>query len=571
MNKNRTVFWIIILIPLILVVPVNIVVIHNAQKEMQYLVEERTNESQSYIQSMGNNVERDLQTVEEYMQMLVTQGDECINLKRYSSTSQKGFWSESSKLGKTLKTFLATNSCVGGVIVYFSEADVIVSQSNFGAKEKKKNIDRMTEIVKSDTGSLQLGQSRNWIHYQVEGMDYLGVVTKDENVVCLATVSLNDILDSMKGSMDGESYFHYLSFNNRMLTKEGITEMPEIRDQATVFYKGSEYYDVSKIMLSGNLVLGRMLDKNSLTESTRRLTYPLLILSVLCCLVGPLISLTFIYFVERPLNTLTTTMDRIRNGDRQYRIQLRKKRIYSEFDDLNQDFNNLMDELEASQKALMQKELEEQRVELRYLSEQIRPHFILNALNIVYTYDDEEFPLARKMVLHLTKYFRYLVNLNSDYVYLYDEMEFVKTYLEIQKVRYPDRFVYFAEWEDEVGAAEIPAVVIQTFVENCIKYSIEKDKMLYIMIRAKKIGNDKLQLTIADTGKGFNENTLKDIRNFLHTREYSERLGVGIQNVVKRLHLLYGENYYVGIKNSESGGARVELVLPLIVEEKAVD
>ena len=75
MNKNRTVFWIIILIPLILVVPVNIVVIHNAQKEMQYLVEERTNESQSYIQSMGNNVERDLQTVEEYMQMLVTQGD----------------------------------------------------------------------------------------------------------------------------------------------------------------------------------------------------------------------------------------------------------------------------------------------------------------------------------------------------------------------------------------------------------------------------------------------------------------------------------------------------------------
>ena len=88
--------------------------------------------------------------------------------------------------------------------------------------------------------------------------------------------------------------------------------------------------------------------------------------------------------------------------------------------------------------------------------------------------------------------------------------------------------MYFAEWEDELSEAKIPAVVIQTFVENSIKYSFERDKAIYIVILARQYGEDRIELMISDTGKGFQEETLVKIRRFLESHEYSEELGVGI-------------------------------------------
>ena len=238
----------------------------------------------------------------------------------------------------------------------------------------------------------------------------------------------------------------------------------------------------------------------------------------------------------------------------------------NEFDALNLHFNKMMDELENTKLRLYQEEIDRQKIQLRYLNQQIRPHFVLNALNIIYMWDDNEFPSAKKMIIYLTKYFRYLVNLKSDYVLLWEEMEHAENYLKIQKVRYPSRFTHFVEWEEELRYARIPAVVIQTFVENSIKYGFRKGNTMFLFVLAKRIGKDRIQLLIADTGKGFEPDTLQKIQEFLKTKKYDENMGVGIQNVINRLTILYGGNFEISIYNAVDGGARIEIEIPWIVE-----
>lgn len=567
MTRKRIVFWIIILIPLLFIVPVNVVIIRSAKNEVNRAKEDSFIENKIFVDSIRDSLNKELKSIETYLRLLTVKEEEYTRILGYTDVNEPGFWTTESQLGNELRTFLTINEYAKSATVYLSNLEVCVNRDSFDTNIKKQNLDTFIRILKQEEAPKALDGKGQWLCIQIEDRTYLGVCYRSDAAACLVTVSLDELLNTLSEGIHTDDYIDYFAVEDEMFLSGTGKFDPQEAGAGMIRYKERHYMDARAQILGINLSFGRLLNMERVNKSLAGLERRLMLVSLCSCLVGPVISFIFYIFVERPLKLLADVMERIREGDYKYRIPLREKRFYSEFDYLNYAFNMTLDKLEISQNALFQKELDTQRIQLRYLNQQIRPHFILNALNIIYTYEDNEFPMARQMVLYLTKYFRYLVNLNSDYVYLYDEMGFVKTYLDIQKVRFPDRFVYFAEWEEVIGRAQIPAVIIQTFVENCIKYSFEKDKTIYIVILARKIGNDKLELTIADTGKGFEEEILTKIQKFLQTREYSEEFGVGIQNVVNRLELLYGENYYIDIKNSENGGARVELVLPLLKEE----
>lgn len=118
---------------------------------------------------------------------------------------------------------------------------------------------------------------------------------------------------------------------------------------------------------------------------------------------------------------------------------------------------------------------------MRYLSQQIQPHFVLNTLNILYSYEPEEYPLIQKMILCLSKYFRYIVKVHSDFVELSQELAHIKNYFEIQEARYPEQFDYYVESEEGMDDLLIPPLLIQNFTENSIKYAIDMEKRSVFM------------------------------------------------------------------------------------------
>ena len=227
-----------------------------------------------------------------------------------------------------------------------------------------------------------------------------------------------------------------------------------------------------------------------------------------------------------------------------------------------------MDKVNELEFNLYETRLREQDIQMKYISQQIRPHFILNALNVIYTYDEDEFPLVKKMVIYLVNYFRYIVNLKKDFVELRYEFRHVENYLNIQKERTQNKIDFYVEWEHSVSDVLIPPLILQTFVENSIKYAVSDNK-LYIIIRGYE-EDGKLKIVISDTGQGFGEQTLQSIRTFLETREDDGQLGVGIVNTVQRMDILYHGEESLTVGNTESGGACIEICLPLLRNEEPI-
>ena len=137
-------------------------------------------------------------------------------------------------------------------------------------------------------------------------------------------------------------------------------------------------------------------------------------------------------------------------------------------------------------------------------------------------------------------------------------LEFMK---KIQRERTQNKIDFFVEWEHSVSNVLIPPLILQTFVENSIKYAVNDNK-LFIILRGYE-ENGKLKIRISDTGQGFDEETLRNIRSFLETRVDEGRLGVGIVNTVQRMDILYQGEAELHVGNSPTGGAVTEICLPL--------
>ena len=270
--------------------------------------------------------------------------------------------------------------------------------------------------------------------------------------------------------------------------------------------------------------------------------------------------------ISKPVFQLKDAMERYGNGEVEYRLEERNVHTVDEFDILGQSLNEMMDKVNELEYNLYETKLKEQEINLKYISQQIQPHFILNALNVIYTYKEDEFPLVRKMVVYLVNYFRYIVNLRVDFVELRYEFRHIENYLKIQRERTQNKIDFFVEWEHSVSNVLIPPLILQTFVENSIKYAVNDNK-LFIILRGYE-ENGKLKIRISDTGQGFDEETLRNIRSFLETRVDEGRLGVGIVNTVQRMDILYHGDVELTVGNEESGGACTEICLPLLRKTK---
>ena len=97
-----------------------------------------------------------------------------------------------------------------------------------------------------------------------------------------------------------------------------------------------------------------------------------------------------------PLNQLSSAMKRIEHGDTEFRIT--EKSAGSEFEQINKNFNRMLDEMSELKIDVYEQQLEKEKIRRCFLSQQIQPHFILNAMNILYSYEQDEYPLIQKMI-----------------------------------------------------------------------------------------------------------------------------------------------------------------------------
>ncbi|MFN2168004.1 MAG: sensor histidine kinase, partial [Anaerolineae bacterium] len=201
------------------------------------------------------------------------------------------------------------------------------------------------------------------------------------------------------------------------------------------------------------------------------------------------------------------------------------------------------------------------QAQLKMLRYQLNPHFLFNTLNAISTLIlEHNTDLANTMVTRLSRFLRYsLDNDPMQRVTVAQEMEALKLYLDIEKVRFEERLQLHFDVEDSAETALMPSLLLQPLVENSIKYAIANAiDGGTIAISARVFGGDLL-LSVADDGPGL------DLRNGRLPRGG----GVGLANCRERLKEIYGEDQNFRLSTTEPHGLTINIRLPLEREARA--
>jgi len=218
--------------------------------------------------------------------------------------------------------------------------------------------------------------------------------------------------------------------------------------------------------------------------------------------------------------------------------------------------------LEENEKAIIKIEeisKSERELELKFLKSQIRPHFIHNALNAIISVSRRDPDRARNLLLDFSHYlrtnfdFEHLDNL----VCLEQEIDFIKSYIAIEKARFGDKLII--EYEIEDIKILVPQIILQPLVENAVVHGMRTNKdFVKIKIYVKK-DETNVKLGVIDNGTGVSEEKIREIYE-----DRGSRRGVGLRNINRRLKKIYGTN--IKIKNIESGGCDIYITIPLVEE-----
>jgi two-component system LytT family sensor kinase len=198
--------------------------------------------------------------------------------------------------------------------------------------------------------------------------------------------------------------------------------------------------------------------------------------------------------------------------------------------------------------------------ELRALRSQINPHFLFNALNTIASLVPLEPEKAEQMTVRLSSIFRYvLTHTDRPFTSLDEEIEFLRTLLEIEQIRFGERLSVVFRIEPRTEHASIPSLILQPLVENAIKHGVApKIGKSRIVVEAKRVG-ESLHINIEDDGAGLSRSA--GIQRGTAAR-LGGGMGIGLQNVRDRLSTLYGEAARLTLSEGESTGCRASIVIP---------
>lgn len=215
----------------------------------------------------------------------------------------------------------------------------------------------------------------------------------------------------------------------------------------------------------------------------------------------------------------------------------------------------------SKERELKNLELEAQLADARLnvIKMQLQPHFLFNTLHSIMCLIQDDPSAARKMLDYLKLLFyksfssevRQLVSLD-------DELELIKTYLEIERTRFSDRMNVIWEISPESRSAQVPALMLQPLVENAIKYGISNRIQSGTICLKAEVCNPILILSVEDDGPGFD---LADSQ--------VGKQGLGLKMTRERLFRLY-DAYEFKVQKSELGGAKIEIRIPYSVKESPV-
>lgn len=451
---------------------------------------------------------------------------------------------------------------VQSFFVYAGIPDVLIGDNGTVFSESKvdgflKELrDFSREVCQKDYGTAK------WDYLYAEGNTYIiGWYSRNEKV--LGCVIEMDTVFSMIHEMTQR--YQVLTFMGK---PDGTTIFPEnFQEEGTELDSNdiNENHGIYRYQLG---TLGKLavyiLPDGGIMEDVLELQAILVILITFLMILCAVQVFRYYHSLMRPLQSF---VQGITDLEEEQQLNENGNNNILELEVVSDRFRGLLRKIQSLKIAIYEKELNEKKAELEYMQEQIRPHFFLNCLSLIHGIADAQ---GEEKITYITRvlseYIRYNYRDSDKERNLQEELEHVKKYVELQKLRYGEDAFRFEVIEDaQVGESHIPSLVLQTLVENSVVHAVNLDRMVEISVYiTSEVYEDGkyLYLCVSDTGKGFSPEIMEAIEKDLPI-VYNGRKHVGLQNIKRRLMLLYGERASMTIQNmGENYGAIVEIRIP---------
>ena len=264
--------------------------------------------------------------------------------------------------------------------------------------------------------------------------------------------------------------------------------------------------------------------------------------------------------ITRPIRRLTQVTDQVAKGDLTVRSDVTgglEARVLSD------SMNTMIDKINELLEQVKTEQVRLRKAEFELLQSQINPHFLYNTLDaIVWLAEAGEQKKVVSMVGSLSDFFRISLNQGQDILDVREELQHVRSYLEIQQMRYQDILQYEICVPEELYSSRIPKITLQPLVENALYHGI-KNKRGKGMIRIDgEMEDSDCILRITDNGRGMTPERLGQVREGIRNRNACETEIYGLYNVNERIRLNFGEKYGITITSAYGEETCVTVRLP---------
>ena len=300
-------------------------------------------------------------------------------------------------------------------------------------------------------------------------------------------------------------------------------------------------------------------------EEMVRLYHRILSVIMISTVVVAMVVVAMSYRISRsitsPITHLSQITESVSRGDLSVRAKVETGAELGVFAD---SLNVMIERINKLLEQIKQEQIHLRKTELELLQLQINPHFLYNTLDtIVWLAEGGDQQKVVEMVGSLSSFFRTTLNEGRDIVTIRDEIKHVRSYLEIQSVRYQDILEYDIDIPEELEKYTIPKITLQPLVENALYHGIKNKRGLGHIKISGEMMSSYLLLYIEDNGIGIDDKRLKQISDKINNTAVDDNEVFGLHNVNERIRLKFGNRYGIHVDSTYGIGTQVSVMLPL--------
>lgn len=508
----------VLLIIIIIILPLNLIALTMVNSFIVNAVDQARLTEQNLADIYMATLKMSMDNASSLLYYFVSEDSNCIRMTKQGDDEYE-YVSAKLKFYYNFKTMASLTDGADGYYYDLKKKQDMLMYNNTSDRTISGNIN---ELLKDKEGIV------GWKIYELEGRQYLLFHFAKSNLGYGAWINLEKISEEMASG---------LNYQDVQITFD------EINDHAM------DNSRIAVVAQAKNIYVHVSLSRDEVLKDLSLYQRFLQIMVVVYLVVIPLLYVIFRHLLLKPLGVINHAFGQLQDGNNDFRI-ITQGNSY-EYDLTFRSFNIMADKLHEYKIEVYERQLAGQRIELRNLQLQIRPHFLLNTFNLIYTLvQRKENDSVQEIIIYLSDYFRYVFRNNKDLDLFSRELGLIKEYIGIVSIRYVHMIEADYDIDPEIEFVRIPPLLIHNFVENAVKYGIKEGRMLNISIRG--VYEDKtVTFYISDNGNGMTEEMLvrnqRLFRGDIEPEDVNEHLG--LYNSLKRLKFFYGDEAVIEVES----------------------